>query len=118
MRHEGRKALLHAAENGVNIVCVGTGNLVEYEDGDRRSLRLSAAQERLIRETAAVAAHTVVVVFAGAAVDMSAWEECADAILYAGFPGMGGDAVIADILTGARLPQRQTLRIFRLQLCG
>ena len=104
LRHEGRKALLQAAENGVNIVCVGTGNLVEYEDGDRRSLRLPAAQERLIRETAAVAAHTVVVVFAGAAVDMSDWEGFADAILYAGFPGMGGDAVIADILTGAVCP--------------
>ena len=46
----------------------------------------------------------MVVVFAGAAVDMSDWEGFADAILYAGFPGMGGDAVIADILTGAVCP--------------
>lgn len=104
LRHDGRNALLNAAESDVNIVCVGTGNLVEYEDGDRKSLRLPAAQERLIRETAARNKHTVVIVFAGAAVNMTAWEDAAEAILYAGFPGMGGDHVLADILCGTISP--------------
>lgn len=112
LRHDGRKALLNAAGCDVNIVCVGTGGLVEYEDGDRKGIRLAPAQERLIRETASRAGHTVVVLFAGAAVEMTEWIDCADAVLFAGFPGMGSDAVIADLLTGAVNPSGKLTETF------
>ena len=112
LRHDGRKALLNAAESDVAIVCVGTGGHVEYEDGDRPNIRLPFAQERLIRETASRAEHTVVVLFAGAAVEMAAWADEVDAILYAGFPGMGGDRVLAGILTGEINPSGKLTETF------
>ena len=102
VRMDMRRARMNAAGSAVNIVCVGTGNWLEFEEGDRRSMRLPAVQERLILETAEENENTVVVLFAGAAVDMSRWVDSVAAVVYAGFPGMGGDAVLADLLTGAR----------------
>lgn len=112
LRHDGRRALLQASESEVSIVCVGTGAFVEYEDGDRERLHLALAQERLIREVAAHSAHTVVVLFAGAAVEMNEWADDVDAILFASFPGMGGDAVIADILSGKINPSGKLTESF------
>ena len=109
-----RTALLNAAERDVAVVCVGTGNPVEYEAGDRRSLRLPDVQERAVLETAEQNENTVVIVFAGGAVDMSAWADKAKAILYAGFPGMGGDEVIADILSGKINPSGKLSETFPL----
>ena len=97
-------AKVNAALSEVNIVCVGTGGKYEYEAGDRQTLRLPAVQEFAIRETAAVNPRTVVVIFAGAAIDTSAWEDCACAILFAGFNGSGGDEAVADLLTGILSP--------------
>ena len=102
VRMDMRRARLNASASDVNLVCVGTGNLIEFEEGDRRSMRLPEVQERLILETAEENANTIVVLFAGAAVDMSRWVDRVAAVVYAGFPGMGGDAVLADLLTGAR----------------
>lgn len=102
VRMDMRRARMNAAENAVNIVCVGTGSQLEFEEGDRRSMRLPEVQERLILETAKENKKTVVVLFAGAAVDMCRWIDCVAAVVYAGFPGMGSDAVLADLLTGAR----------------
>lgn len=99
-RQNSRQAILNAAKSDVNVVCVGTGNAFEYEGGDRATMRLPDVQERAILETAKSNKNTVVVVFAGAAIDMSAWADKVAAILFVGFPGMGGDAVIADILVG------------------
>ena len=109
-----RMALLNAAKSDVNIVCVGTGNPVEYEAGDRKTLRLPEVQERAILETAEQNENTIVVVFAGGAVDMSVWADKVRAILYAGFPGMGGDEVVADILTGKINPSGKLSETFPL----
>lgn len=109
-----RTALLNAAESEVAVVCVGTGNPVEYEAGDRKTLRLPDVQERAILETAEQNENTVVIVFAGGAVDMSVWADKVKAILFAGFPGMGGDEVIADILTGKINPSGKLSETFPL----
>lgn len=109
-----RMALLNAAKSDVNVVCVGTGNPVEYEAGDRKTLRLPEVQERAILETAEQNENTVVVVFAGGAVDMSVWADKVRAILYAGFPGMGGDEVVVDILTGKINPSGKLSETFPL----
>lgn len=95
-----RTALEYAAESDVAIVCVGTGMPYEYEAGDRKTMRLQEVQERAIAEIAAQCERTVVVIFAGAAVEMSAWADKVQAIVFAGFPGAGGDEALADLLTG------------------
>ena len=116
VRMDMRRARLNASASDVNLVCVGTGNLIEFEEGDRRSMRLPEVQERLILETAEENANTIVVLFAGAAVDMSRWVDRVAAVVYAGFPGMGGDAVLADLLTGARNFSGKTSETFPYEL--
>ena len=116
VRMDMRRARMNAAESAVNLVCVGTGNWLEFEEGDRRSMRLPEVQERLILETAKENANTIVVLFAGAAVDMSRWVDRVAAVVYAGFPGMGGDAVLADLLTGARNFSGKTSETFPYEL--
>lgn len=109
-----RAALLNAAKSDANIVCVGTGNPVEYEAGDRKTLRLPEVQERAILETAKQNENTIVIVFAGGAVDMRAWADRVKAVLFAGFPGMGGDEVVVDILTGKINPSGKLSETFPL----
>lgn len=109
-----RTAVLNAATADVNIVCAGTGGGVEFEEGDRLTMRLSPVQERAILDTAARNPNTVVVLFAGAAVDVSAWEGSVAAILYAGFPGMCGMQAVADILTGKVNPSGKLSETFPL----
>ena len=77
--------------------------------GDRTSLRLPPAQEKMIQAVAAANPRTVVVVIGGGPVIMEAWRERVPAILMAWYPGMEGGHAIADILLGkvnpsAKLP--------------
>lgn len=101
-RRDARAAIEEASLADVAIVCAGTGASCEYEGADRKSIRLSEIQERQILETAAINRNTVVVLFAGAAIDTSAWDGEVAAIVYAGFPGTGGDEIVADLLAGKR----------------
>lgn len=72
--------------------------------GDRRDLRLHAADEGLIRAVAAANPRTVVVVVAGSIVVMESWRHRAPAILLAWYPGMEGGRAVADLLLGEREP--------------
>ena len=114
--NDARHAQALASQSDVCIVCVGTGAPVEFEGADRQTLRLPAVQERAILETARQCKDTVVVVFAGGAVEMSAWADKVSAIVFAGFPGMGGDEVIADILTGRICPSGKLSETFPVTL--
>ena len=111
-----RTAVLKAGRSDVNIVCVGTGVGIEYEDGDRKTLRLPAVQERAILDTAAQNPNTVVVLFAGSAIDVSAWVDRVKAVVYAGFTGEGGDEAVADILTGKVNPSGKLSETFPLSI--
>ncbi len=109
-----RAAVMNAARSDVNIVCVGTGAHCEHEGADRTDVetKLPAVQERLIIETARQNPRTVVIVFAGSAIDMSAWMDAVAAIVYVGFPGEHADSIIADILTGKINPSGRLSETF------
>ena len=98
------KAFMDAAESDVAIVCVGTGADLESEGGDRERLRLPSVQENMILEVARRNKRTVVVLFAGSAIDMGAWQDEVSAIVWAGFCGEAGAEALADILTGRVCP--------------
>jgi beta-glucosidase len=72
--------------------------------GDRDSLRLTPADEALVRVVAATNPRTIVVVMAGAAVVMEQWRHDVPAILMAWYPGMEGGHALADVLLGTSEP--------------
>ena len=110
------KAFSDAAVCDTAVVCVGTGADIEFEGGDRESMRLPAVQENMILEVARRNKHTIVVVFAGSALDMSAWQDEVSAIVWAGFCGEEGGAALADILTGLANPCGKLSETFPLCL--
>ena len=109
-----REAIGNAAESDVNIVFAGTGGEIEHEGNDRKHMRLSDVQERAILDTAAVNSNTVVVLFAGAPIDMSAWINEVAAVVWAGFPGERGDEAVANVLTGKVNPSGKLTETFPL----
>lgn len=109
-------AIDNAAKSDVNIVFAGTGAKTEGEGNDRIDLKLHPVQVKTILDTASVNVNTIVVLFAGAAVDMSEWIEKVAAVLYVGFPGEEGGKAIVNVLTGAVNPSGKLTETF--PLCG
>lgn len=72
--------------------------------GDRKTLALSAADQELVRATAAVNPRTVVVLMGGTAIMVEGWHESVPAILMLWYPGMEGGRALADIITGRANP--------------
>ena len=70
----------------------------------------------MILEIARRNPNTVVVVFAGSAIDMSAWKDEVSAIVWAGFCGEGGGEALADILAGLVSPSGKLSETMPLSL--
>lgn len=97
-------AAVEAARNAdVALVFVGTTDEVESEGFDRVDLLLPGRQDELVSAVAAVNPKTVVVVNAGAPVEMP-WRDEVAAVLWAWLPGQEGGGAIADALTGVVEP--------------
>lgn len=97
-------AAVEAARNAdVALVFVGTTDEVESEGFDRTDLLLPGRQDELVSAVAAANPRTVVIVNAGAPVEMP-WREEVAAVLWAWLPGQEGGPAIADALTGVVEP--------------
>ena len=72
--------------------------------GDRRSLRLHEDEVRLIRALKQTGTPLTVVLYSGSALLIDEWSDDANAVLYAGYPGMEGGAALANLLSGAVNP--------------
>lgn len=101
-----------AALAEVCVVCAGTGAPFEYESLDRADMRLPVAQERAILELAEVNPNTVVVLFAGSAIDVSAWADRVKGIVYAGFCGERGLHALCNVLCGKVNPSGKLSETF------
>ena len=97
------RAVSAAADADVAVVFAGTTEEWETEGRDRPSLELPGRQTELIRRVAAVNQRTVVVLNAGAPLDLS-WEEDVAAVLQCWFGGQEMAAAVADILVGHAEP--------------
>ncbi|MFF3787550.1 beta-glucosidase [Streptomyces sp. NPDC001933] len=97
------EAVAAAAAADTAIVVVATTETVESEGFDRSSLRLPGRQDELVTRVAAANPRTVVVVNAGAPVEMP-WRNDVAAVLVAWFPGEQGGAALADALLGHAEP--------------
>ena len=72
--------------------------------GDRRDLRLNAADVALIRTVAAANPNTVAIVIGGGTVVVDPWDLDAAALLIAWYPGMEGGRALADVILGDAEP--------------
>jgi beta-glucosidase len=113
-------AAVRAAEQAdVVVLCLGITSRLEGEEmrirtdgfvgGDRTSLDLPAAQERLLERVAQMGKPTVLVLLNGSALAVAWAEEHVPAILDAWYPGQAGGTAIANVLfgdynPGGRLP--------------
>ena len=90
------KSLVPAKEADVVVVCVGPSE----SEGDDREFELPSSQQDLIRSVSAVNPHTVVVLNAGAAVEMLAWIDSVDAVVHAWYLGQEGGSALGEALFG------------------
>ncbi len=105
------RAIDVAYEHDVAIVCVGRS---DSEGADREHMRLPLEQEMFINETAKQNPNTVVVMFCGAAMDMTAWIDNVAAVVWAGYCGEMGTLALADILVGKVNPSGRLSESFPL----
>ena len=94
------QACLDCAQSDVTIFAVGTGANVEVEATDRQDITLTSEELSTLRYLRKHAKKLVVVVYAGSAVDLSQFDELADAVVLAGFGGQNVPQAVANVLTG------------------
>jgi beta-glucosidase len=108
------RAVSAAARADVAVVVVGTTDEWESEGHDRASLGLPGRQDELVRRVCAANPRTVVVVNAGAPVQLD-WSAQPAALLMAWLGGQEMAPALVDVLYGAepagRLPVTMPLRI-------
>lgn len=109
--HQFYEAVNNAYGKDAAIVCVG---VEDSEGSDRSTLRLPALQEKWILETAKQNENTIVVIFAGAPIDMSSWIDEVAAVVWAGYPGERGNRALANILSGKVNPSGRLTESFPL----
>ena len=97
------RAVAAAAAADAAVVVIGLDGDWETEGRDRDHLDLPGRQVELVRAVAAAQPRTVVVVVAGAPVDLS-WADEVPAVLWGWYPGQEGGRALADVLTGAVEP--------------
>lgn len=85
-------------------VAIVVARTYEAEADDRPSLQLPNSQNDLIRAVLAANPRTVVVLMAGAPVDVTGWGADPAALVQAWFPGQAQGDALARVLTGATEP--------------
>ncbi len=108
-----------AVGKDVALVCVGTE---DSEGSDRpcgasaapsnSGIRLPLVMEDLIIRTARLNPNTVVVLYCGAAIDMTPWIDKVSAVVWAGYFGERGQCALARILSGKVNPSGKLTETF------
>lgn len=107
-----RRAYDMAQMADVTVLTVGNSDIIETESYDRTTLKLPDALEDVILKIAERAKKLVVLLGTGSAVDVSAWIDKVDAVLYTGFAGEQINAAVADILVGNVCPSGRLSETF------
>jgi beta-glucosidase len=91
------------------IVCV---HKIDSEGGDRGGICLDRWQEEFILDVARKNPNTVVVIYCGSVIDMTAWGDRVAAIISVGYPGETGNQALAKIIAGVVNPSGKTTETY------
>lgn len=108
-RNKSSLDIINAYGKDVAIIAV---HQIDMEEADRNSIRLPRLMEDMIVETARKNKNTVVLLYCGSVIDMTAWEKYASAIISVGYPGERGNAALAKILSGKINPSGKTTETY------
>ncbi len=97
-------AIVAAKKSEIVLVFAGNSKFQESEGFDRQSIDLSENQVALINEVSKVNPNTIVVINAGAQLNMLPWISNVKAVVWAFFPGQEGTQAMTDVLTGVQNP--------------
>lgn len=111
-----RGAVKDARNADVSIIGVGDSEKCESESFDRLHIKLSNEEIDTIKAVASVSDYTVVVVYAGSAIDMTDWIDDVDAIIYAGYGGEFVNNAVAKVLAGVVNPSGKLTETFPLDM--
>lgn len=111
-----KEAVMKAVHSDYTILCVGDPNSCECEGMDRQQIKLCKEEEFAIHSLAKASEKLIVVVYAGAAIDMSNWIDEVDAVIWAGYGGEYVNKAVAEVLTGKVNPSGKLTETFPLSL--
>jgi len=94
------EAVSLARNSDIAIIFAGTNRDFETEGSDRSDLKLPFGQDELIRAIASVNPRTIVVLVAGAPLDLNEALKSSSAMLMSWFNGSEGGNAIADVILG------------------
>lgn len=109
-----RRAYDMALDADVTVLAVGNSDIIETESYDRSTLKLPDVLEDVILKIADKAKKLVIVLETGSAVDVSAWIDKVNAVLYTGFAGEQMNLAAAEILAGKVCPSGRLSETFPL----
>jgi beta-glucosidase len=89
-----------ARQSDVAIIFAGNSHYQESEGFDRPSIDLPENQIELINEVSKVNSKTIVILNAGAQVNVLPWLHTIRSLVWAFFPGQEGTQALMDVLTG------------------
>lgn len=99
----------------VPVLCVST-TVSDAESIDRRSIAIDKRHEEMILSVAKNYPNTIVVIYAGSAVDCSRFSDKVGAIIFAGYAGEGANQAVANILFGDVNPSGKLSETFPVRL--
>ncbi len=97
-------------------VILAVSGFQEGEQYDRQSIKLPKFTEDIIIKTAQINKNVIVLVYGGSAIDMSAWIDKVNAVVYCGYSGEAVNEAVANILTGKVCPSGKLAETFPLSI--
>jgi beta-glucosidase len=110
------QAFVDALTKDVIIMTVGDNSTRETESRDRENINLSSAEIDAIKFLKKTGKPIILVVYAGAAVNLSTVYDDVDAILFAGYGGEKVSLVAAEIIVGIVNPSGRLTETYPLKL--
>ena len=106
-----KKGIIEAYESDATLICVGRN---ESEAADMPTTRLTPEQENAIIHIAKQNKNTIVALYTGTYVDMSAWINEVNAVVFVGYAGEGVNEALSSILVGEISPSGKLNESFPL----